>query len=388
MTRRLGDGVLVQLSAALILASGVVWPAVAAGVSPDAAQTALAQARAALSAGRLDEAVKLADGLLSATPSNREAVDVKIRALTTGGKSDLALRAYDAYAASAKRQDAGLLTPLAEGALQILGAPTQTETRLRAEALERLARHGRASARSDLEKMALSASDASLARLGDVKAALRLAELAASPAVQNKVPIIENLRAAKAVKQAYVLVPLLDDTNPLVQVAAAQALGALGHREALPQLRGLLEARVPYVRMSAAVAIARLGDRSADAQITSLLKSDSPDVRLLAVEALADGKDRGWTSVAKALLADPNGLTRLRAAELLLTAEPDAARPVLAKAASDANPVVRQEAVRVLETRAPYDVRLLRSLLADSSAWVRLHAAGALLAAAGAGTSG
>ena len=191
---------------------------------------------------------------------------MKVRALAAGGRVDLALAAYDSYATSAKRQDARLLAPLAEGALQLLGAPTQSETRLRAEALERLARHGRAAARGDLEKMALSASDASLARLGDVKAALRLAELAASPAVQNKVPVIENLRAARAVKQAYVLVPLLDDPNPLVEVAAAQALGALGHREALPQLRALLEARVLYVRMAAAVAIKRLGDKAADAR--------------------------------------------------------------------------------------------------------------------------
>ena len=108
----------------------------------------------------------------------------------------------------------------------------------------------------------------------------------------------------------------------------------------------------------------------------------------MAVEALADGKDREWTGVAKLLLANPNGLTRLRAAELLLSAEPEAARAVLAKAAADGNPVVRQEAVRILETLAPYDVKLLRGLLGDTSSWVRLHAAGALLAAASTDTSG
>ncbi|MBE3135696.1 MAG: HEAT repeat domain-containing protein, partial [Acidobacteria bacterium] len=154
------------------------------------------------------------------------------------------------------------------------------------------------------------------------------------------------------------------------------------YREALPSLREALDDPIPYVRLSAAAAVKQFGDAAADARIDSMLKSESPDVRLMAVEALAGGKSRGWVSITKPLLADPNGLTRLRAAKLLARDEPDAARAVLARAVADPNPVVRQDAVRILETLRPYDVKLLRGLLRDKSQWVRLYAAGSLLAAA------
>jgi HEAT repeat protein len=349
----------------------------------------VAKAREALAAGRLDEAAKVADVILAKSPADRDATDIKIQTLVAARKTDLALRAYEAYAASAKTEDASLLAPVARGDLQALGDATQTEPMLRTEALERLVRYGaNQAARRELEQMVAATvgatfyADVSLARLGDVKAAIRLAELAGSESVVNKVPVIEALRAAGAKKHASVLVPLLDDPNPLVRAAAAQTLGAMEYREALSQLREGLDDPIPYVRLSAAAAVRQLGDAAADARIDSMLKSESPDVRLMAVEALAVGKSRGWVSVTKPLLADPNGLTRLRAAELLATDEPAAARAVLARAVTDPNPVVRQDAVRILETLRPYDVKLLRGLLRDQSSWVRLYAAGSLLAAA------
>jgi HEAT repeat protein len=350
-------------------------------------QAGLTRARAALAAGRLDEAVAVADALLASSPANRDAVEVKIRALVAGRRAEQALSAYGAFAGRTKQEDARLVAIVAESELRALSSSLQTELRLRAEALERLARVVRsATARAELERLRATTSgrftiDASLARLGDVKAALRLAELAASPTLPNKVPVIEALQAADAKQQAFTLVPLLADPNPLVRAAAAEAIGALGYREALPQLRSALEDPVPRVRMGAAIAVGKLGDPAADAQIRAWLKSDSAGVRLMAVEAMTGGKSREWVAVAKALLSDPDGLTRLRAAELLAAAEPDAAHAVLAKAASDPNPAVREEATRILETLPPYDVKLLRGLLVDRSPWVRLRVAGALVAA-------
>ena len=61
---------------------------------------------------------------------------------------------------------------------------------------------------------------------------------------------------------------------------------------------------------------------------------------------------------------------------------PAAARAVLTAVAGDADSTARRLAARALASLEPPDLTILRRLLEDSTGWVRMYAAGGVLAAA------
>lgn len=107
------------------------------------------------------------------------------------------------------------------------------------------------------------------------------------------------------------------------------------------------------------------------------------DVRLevLASDRTLPAADR--RAAVKAILADPDPLTRVKAAEAIAAEEPVAAKVALVRVTGDADMTARREAARALETLKPVDLAVCRRLLADPSDWVRVYAAGAVLAGAG-----
>ncbi len=357
----------------------------------------LAGGWSALASGRRADAIKAADTVLTRTPVNHAALDLKIEALS-GSEPVKALDAYETWLTKVRIEDVFLLSPVAQGTLERIASDQNPQLRL--QALQRLAQSGdeRAAAQlQELSKSGSAASDLQLALTGDAAAAGRL--LAA-----NKTESVPPLALAKALPTAGasavpMLRALLKHPAAPVRMEAALSLGKLGAMDAIPDIKPMLND--PELRSFAAVALTRLGDADAEVVVQELLQSPVYDVRLLAAQAY-EGKGPGpWVQALMPALQDPNGLTRIRAAEMLAPVAPDAARPVLMDASKDPNPVVRADVMRVLEETkllAPQvgaeplaegssagadgltGLATLRRLLRDADPAIRLHAAGAILA--------
>lgn len=380
---------------ALVLLLVAIRPALTQA-QPDPVADRLARAQAARAAGELPEVLRLTAEILAVAPANRDAAALRIEAQLARQERRQAAVTYDRYVAATGVEDSGLLSGLAKAELKALSLSEQS-LRLRSWALERLARAGDQSAREELRAMALSHKatiaervngNISLARLGDAGAGERLGSLAASPELRDRTSIVEALEAAGVRSSSAIVVGLLDDPNPTTRAASARALGTLKAYEAIPRLQKALADPVFLVRLSAAVGLKRLGDTSADGLLAGWLRSDLADVRLVAAEAYQDGVTREWTKAILPLVDHGNDLTRLKAAELLMGHEAARSRSILVDAVRSPNPAVREAASRLLERLTPPDLRLLRGLLDDASPWVRLHAAGAILIAAGLGLKG
>jgi HEAT repeat protein len=98
----------------------------------------------------------------------------------------------------------------------------------------------------------------------------------------------------------------------------------------------------------------------------------------LALDRTLSAADR--RAAVKTVLADPDPLTRVRAAEAIAAEDPEAAKAALVRVTGEADVTARREAARALEAVKPADLGVCRRLLADPSDWVRVYAAGAVLA--------
>jgi len=101
---------------------------------------------------------------------------------------------------------------------------------------------------------------------------------------------------------------LLRDGAPSVHARAAEALGQLGDRRALPALRGLLSGTsLPPVQAAAAHAIWQLGDAQGQTALEAMLESQTEEVRLRAALLLCPrGHEKALSLLAAAL--DGGGL--------------------------------------------------------------------------------
>jgi HEAT repeat protein len=200
--------------------------------------------------------------------------------------------------------------------------------------------------------------------------------------------------------------------RPAIRARAAEILGQLGHRPAVPGLCRLLRDRNRDMRQVATRALGRIGDPAAVLPLMETLGSDRPVPKHItaqavfrlgqsAVPALAvavDHVDAGVREVAietlgmaggysaapgiiRALRDDDVTDVRVRAARALGTLElPSAVEPLL-EATHDGEPEVREKAVQALGALgAAAIVPRMRELLSDPAYRVALAAAEALLA--------
>jgi quinoprotein glucose dehydrogenase len=167
------------------------------------------------------------------------------------------------------------------------------DQRIRLRAQLELARRG------DAAPLAALARDPAAPELARVHALWGLGQLGASALAGFEAPdfsasLSPELRAqlarvagdARAAPFAPLLVTLLRDEHPRVRFFAAQSLGALGAREAVGPLFGVLREnadRDVYLRHAAAWAIQRIGDMEA---VLAHADDASPSVRLGALLAL------------------------------------------------------------------------------------------------------
>jgi HEAT repeat protein len=321
---------------------------------------------------------------------DRAAVKASIEEAVASRDSRRGYEAYDRFVAANRGPDAGLLSPLAADELRALGMHAVSDPRLQVEAWERLARHGDAEASAALQRMALDRpgspvaplANGALARLGDDTAADRLAAMVSSGTLQDKSNVIEAMRRSGLTTRAHVLLPLLGDPDPVTRGEAAEALAVLGYRSAGSEIRPLLSDSDPRVRSKAALALKRLGDTGANPAVEAMLRSNVGSARLDALEADPASDRRDIAAAARQLMADPDPLNRVRGAEAMARSDPGAAHAALAAVAGDADSTARRLAARALASLDPADLTLLRRLLEDGAGWVRMYAAGGVLAAA------
>jgi len=345
-------------SDAAVLAAG--WTAVANGQYPTAARTA--------------------SQILSRAPWNHAATALRIEALAASDPVR-GLDAYETWLSKRTKEDAGLLEPVPRAMLrQIVG----TSAELRHEALHLLALAGVPMPPAAADAIDRLAEDALKAKDGDAAAAKRLQSATAASGFDSTV-VAETIATAGPAGTP-VLMSMLEQSAGPARAAAAAALGRRHAEEARPMLQRLMNDPEPHVRSTAAVALARMGDDKAMTIVERMLQSDVPDIRLMAAEAF-EGQNGAWVSAVMPLLENRDGVTRIQAARLIAPVNPEAARRTLNDAAGDTNPVTRAEAAKAIEDIASAspdvtDLAQIRRLLRDADPAVRLHASGALLAAA------
>jgi HEAT repeat protein len=359
----------------------------APAASPAKPVSEIDAARAALAAGRTDEAIETADRLLAKTPNDEAATGVKIAALVARDQRTDALAIYDAFRKATGHGSAALLAPVARGELRTLAHGDLSS--LQGEALAALAADGDRPARLQLEQMAadtkktmsggmVSANEA-LARLGDARAAERLVAFASQVEPGRRTMVLGEIATVPHAPALALVRESLKSTDPMVQATAADAAGMLGLKPLEPELRQILATGHPFAQNSAAVALMRFGDAASKDRVRTLLTSPAGALRIQAARAFDAIGDRSWVSDVQPLLKDPDGVTRFQAAELLLPVDRPAALEVLQSGLADPNPAIRGEATRILMTDGHVDLGMLRTLLTDAAPRARLLAAGAVL---------
>ena len=172
------------------------------------------------------------------------------------------------------------------------------------------------------------------------------------------------------------LLPLLDDTNPAVRGAAAEALSRCGGNSVADALRASLEREADLeVRRSMLRALGRVAGDAAIKLLTGEAGSDDAETRLVAVESLGS---TGAAAAADPLLRALDGpvnqrLAALRGLEEL--AVPGTAEAVVRHLDAE-DPEERRAAARALVPLAgSVDVERVDQLTRDVDEWVRLFAA-------------
>ena len=205
----------------------------------------------------------------------------------------------------------------------------------------------------------------------------------------------------------------IDDTRsrlPATKARAAEVLGLLRHRPAVPELRRLLRDRDSDVRQVATRALGRVGDPAAVLPLMETLGAERPvpkhivaqavlrlgssvlpaltaavdhtdaDVREVAIETLGMvGGHEAGPAIITALRGDDVAIVRVRAAGALgRLGLPSAEGPLLA-ATRDGDPAVRAAAVQALADLGAPAVPRIRELLGDPAYTVARASARSLL---------
>jgi HEAT repeat protein len=340
-------------AAALVAQTPPPRPAAVPAAAPDADTAALAAGWNAVAAGRFDQAVKTADGLLRRRAWDHGANLLRIVALARTSP----VRGLDAYEQWLKRahvDEAAMLEPVAIAFLQAIVSSPRPE--LRTPALRALTLNGVVGAREALAAEGGGADqseiDAAQAKSGDAAAQQRL---------------VERLKSS----------------NPQERAAAAEALGSSRSDAVHAALAQMRQDPDPGVRTAVSVSLAEMGDTEALATVERMLSTNVPDVQIMASRAYG-GRPGPWVAVVRPLLDNPDGTTRLDAARAIAPVDPEAARKTLAAALRDGNPVIRFESARVFAESPALqltkeDIVTLRQRLRDTDPAVRMAVASALL---------
>jgi HEAT repeat protein len=178
-----------------------------------------------------------------------------------------------------------------------------------------------------------------------------------------------------------VLIALLQDESPEVRTTAAESMGKIGDRTALPAVLPLLHDPMPVVRATTAQALGRMASSADEAVIMELsraLEDPADTVRQAAALAIGDiePSPRQLSTVAD-LLRSSDAHVRRAAVHALLALDTSQIASWLLPALDDPDAEVRQGAVAALglsgDKRA--EMALLKRLSQDPAPAVRAEAA-------------
>jgi HEAT repeat protein len=348
---------------------------------PPTDATAISRGWAALAAGRLTEAVSLADGVLKKRPRSHSAFTLKLEALSAGAKPLAALDAYEAWIPKAGRyDDRGLLQPIASGVLRALS--TNPDSAIRNAALRFLAANGDQAAADTLRKLSGEGDQrATLALVadGDANAIAALQTFAGSANGRDVSTAIKALGEHGGLTPALIQT-LAKDRVPMNRAAVAEALATNRDPTSAQILETLSQDPDPLVHTSVVLARAKAGDEGALANARAMLASEVPDIRLTAAETLVGAFPRESAEAVQPLLTDPDGLNRFRAASIIGRFDPAAVQSVIIEGLAHQSPLIQQEAGRVATETLSADVVMLRQLLRHPDRAIVVQAAGAILA--------
>jgi HEAT repeat protein len=194
---------------------------------------------------------------------------------------------------------------------------------------------------------------------------------------------------------------LLNDKNTLVRQSAADALGNMGSRDAIPDLQVALDDKQPEVFISAAKALWKLGERSTAMEIfEQILAGERKDQPNKLQQAIRDAKHKlkpeQLALIGASVVAGPAGPAVGAAKEVLeLRGGPSGRAAVAEYLAEDSEPYtlsllewalgdrnwqVRSEAAKALGERGNRNtVSKLQPLLSDGRHTVRYTAAASIL---------
>jgi HEAT repeat protein len=244
-----------------------------------------------------DVPARIEQGLASTDPQTRRTAARELTALGTARATPLVLRALD-------DADTDVKLAAADSAMRLHVAP---------------------------------ATEAVLGWLGSPIAALRSAACAVAGA-------LPDARAVPALGRALV------DTEPVVRVAAADALGAYaGNGDAVSALLRKLDDASPNARRSVVQSLGRLGDERAVLPLVGKAQDSVPEVRQAVARALGDLGDAHATQALELQLRDDT-LVEVRVEALSALGKLRAGDAALSIAAllADRNAVLRQAAIAAL----------------------------------------
>ncbi|MFG0283238.1 MAG: HEAT repeat domain-containing protein [Phycisphaerales bacterium JB039] len=134
---------------------------------------------------------------------------------------------------------------------------------------------------------AISYSELEVAALRD-RAADELVRLSEDAAAQIRANSLEALGRGAPERVRPLIEPALTDSNEGVRAVAAIVAGRVGHRNAIPRLRGLLDEESVWVQMSAIFALWDLGEEVDPTPLARALMSGPPRQRAQAAFLLGE----------------------------------------------------------------------------------------------------
>jgi HEAT repeat protein len=330
-----------------------------------------------------------AESVLAYYPRSLAAATLLLEAEIARGGAPAGLAAYERWLGGRKVEDGYLLRRAARA---VLWASTSSPE-IGVEALQYLAADDDVEARTRLAKRAADASlaeTAALARLGDETAVRRLIDQIQNQKLPgNKMYQIDALIASKSPLAVPALTSLLNDKlYPERVAAAANGLGMLGAREAIPELRRLYQddKALIWVRFMAAAGLYQVNDMTGLPLLQKQLTADDANVRVGAARVMAVQPGTGgpqpdptWQTVVRALAVDPDPAVRVQAAPLIAPFDHEAARISLEGLLKDDNPAIRELASRAIVRKVAGDFTALRRFLAWPDGETRIQAASRVL---------
>jgi len=187
------------------------------------------------------------------------------------------------------------------------------------------------------------------------------------------------LQRMKAASAAEPLIKALEHPLALIRAHAAEALGSLSIRAAMPALQKTLDDVNPAVRAATLIALRKFGDRKFVTQFAALLHDEDPDVRERAIEAVGELGDDTLAPMILPSLSHPAASVRAAAADALRRLGNEAAASQFLTMLTDENEQVRLKAIdAVSRFKCREAIPPLIMLLQNCSWAVRANAAEAL----------